>query len=61
MILYYFPGACSLADHIALIEAGLPHRLVGLAGDKRTDDGRDFLTINPKGYVPVLAGVRKCA
>jgi len=54
MILYYFPGACSLADHIALIEAGLPHRLVGLAGDKRTDDGRDFLTINPKGYVPAL-------
>lgn len=57
MILYQVPGACSLADHIALIEAGLPYELVGVVGSreqKRTSDGRDFLSVNPKGYVPVL-------
>jgi glutathione S-transferase len=54
VILYYAPGACSLADHIALIEAGLACRLVGITRDKRTDDGRDFLAINPRGYVPAL-------
>jgi len=57
VILYYVPGACSLADHIALIEARIAHKLVKLVfvdGIKRTDDGRDFLSINPKGYVPAL-------
>ena len=54
MILYYAPGGCSLADHIALIEAGLPYRLVRVNRDRRTDDGRDFSTINPKGYLPAL-------
>ena len=54
MILYYAPGGCSLADHIALIEAGLPYKLVKVGRDKRTEDGRDFMTINPKGYLPVL-------
>ncbi|PWC34315.1 glutathione S-transferase N-terminal domain-containing protein [Azospirillum sp. TSO35-2] len=54
MILYHHAGACSLADHIALIEAELPYRLVSVDRDKRTDDGRDFLAINPRGYVPAL-------
>ena len=54
MILYYAPGACSLADHIALIEAGLPYRLIRIDRSKRTDDGRDYLTVNPRGYVPAL-------
>lgn len=54
MILYYAPGACSLANHIALIEVGLPYKLVSVGRDKRTDDGRDFRTINPKGYTPAL-------
>jgi glutathione S-transferase len=55
MKLYYSPGACSLAPHIALREAGRNFDLerVDLA-THRTAGGRDFLEINPKGYVPAL-------
>lgn len=55
MKLYFSPGACSLSDHIALHEAGLTfeHEKVDLKA-KKTEDGEDFLTINPKGYVPAL-------
>jgi glutathione S-transferase len=55
MKLYYAPAACSLAPHIALSEAGVPHELVRV--DLRTHklpDGSDYYAINPKGYVPVL-------
>lgn len=54
MILYYAPGACSQASHIALIAAGLPHSLVKVDRGRRTEDGRDFNLINPKGYTPAL-------
>ena len=54
MNLYYAPGACSLADHIALIEAGIPYSLTSIDRAKRTEDGRDFLSVNPRGYVPAL-------
>ncbi|WP_414447865.1 glutathione S-transferase C-terminal domain-containing protein [Burkholderia sp. 22PA0099] len=54
MILYYAPGGCSQACHIALIEAGLPHRIVKTGRDRRTEDGQDFNLINPKGYTPAL-------
>jgi len=55
MILYYTPGACSLADHIALHEANLAFDRVKVdLKTHTTEDGRDFATINPKGYVPAL-------
>ena len=55
MKLYYMPGACSLSPHIVALEAGIPLQLVKVDGKtKRTEDGDDFLQINPKGYVPTL-------
>lgn len=54
MNLFYYPAACSLADHIALIETGLPYKLLSINHEKKTEDGRDFLSLNPKGYIPTL-------
>lgn len=55
MKLYYAPGACSLADHIALIEVGQGFEAEAVdIRSKRTFSGRDFREINPKGYVPAL-------
>jgi glutathione S-transferase len=54
MKLYYAPGACSLASHIALEELGMPYEAVKLdlaAGDQRKPE---YLALNPRGRVPTL-------
>ena len=55
MKLYYSPGACSLSPHIALHESGLKFEHV-LAPTKthQLEDGTDYYSINPLGYVPLL-------
>jgi glutathione S-transferase len=56
MKLYYVPGACSLAPHIIIREAGLDAALdrVTFGKERLTESGRNFYDINPQGAVPAL-------
>ena len=55
MKLYFSPGACSLAPHIALAEAGVPYVTEKVDLRKHAlADGTDYHAINAKGYVPLL-------
>jgi glutathione S-transferase len=55
MKLYYTPGACSLSPHIVLREAGVPVELERVdLSTKKTESGKDFTAVNPKGQVPAL-------
>jgi len=55
MKLYHSPGACSLSPHIVLHESGLPFEAVlASTKTKKLQDGTDYHSINPLGYVPVL-------
>jgi glutathione S-transferase len=54
MKLYYSPGACAMASHIALEEAGGPYELEKIdlrAGQQKTPE---YLRINPAGSTPAL-------
>lgn len=56
MKLYWSPGSCSLAVHIALRETGLPFAMEKVdIFSKRTEDGRDYRMVNPRGALPALA------
>ena len=55
MKLYYAPGVCSLASHIVAHEAGIDLKIEQVdTKAKRTETGRDYLEVTPKGYVPAL-------
>ncbi len=53
--LYYSPGACAIASHIGLEEAGADYEIEKIdlrAGQQRTPE---YLAINPAGVTPALA------
>ena len=52
MKLYTSPGACSMADHIALEWSGKPYTVVIVSREQRATP--DFKLLNPAGAVPVL-------
>lgn len=55
MDLYMSPLTCSLAAHVACLEAGLPITLRCVDRlSKRLDDGSDYRDVAPLGVVPVL-------
>ena len=55
MKLYYSPGACSLSVHITLHEAGMAFTPVKApTKTHKLEDGTDYYSINPLGYVPLL-------
>jgi glutathione S-transferase len=55
MKLLYSKGACSLGVRIVINELGIPSEYESVdLKTKKTETGKDFLTINPKGSVPVL-------
>jgi glutathione S-transferase len=55
MKLYYAPGACSLAAHIVADEADLRLQLEKVdLKSHTTENGQDYYSINPKGYVPAI-------
>jgi glutathione S-transferase len=55
MKLYYMTGASSMLPHIVLVEAGLSFDAIKVDEHTKTlQNGGDYLTVNPLGYVPAL-------
>jgi glutathione S-transferase len=52
--LYYAPGTCALASHIALEEAGANYEAIRLSFKTEDQKKPDYLKINPKARVPAL-------
>jgi glutathione S-transferase len=52
--LYYAPGTCALASHIALQEAGAAYATERLDFKSNQQNSTEYLAINPKGRVPSL-------
>jgi glutathione S-transferase len=52
--LYYAPGTCALASHIALQEAGAAYTAERLNFKSNQQNSPEYLAINPKGRVPAL-------
>lgn len=58
MRLFYVPGSCSLASHIALTEVGADFEAVRVDTSKGEQQSPEYLAINPKGRVPSLVTER---
>src|ERR1044071_9551142 len=56
--LYYAPGTCALASHIALEEAGARYEAVRLNFKSEDQKKPEYLKINPKARVPSLVTER---
>jgi glutathione S-transferase len=52
--LYYSPGACSMASHIGLEEAGANYESQLLKFAESEQKSANYLKINPRGKVPAL-------
>jgi glutathione S-transferase len=52
--LYYSPGSCALASHIALQEAGAAYTAERINFKSSQQTSPEYLAINPKGRVPAL-------
>ena len=52
--LYYSPGSCALASHLALEEAGATYVAERVDFKGNQQNSPDYLKINPKGRVPAL-------
>jgi glutathione S-transferase len=55
LTLYYAPGTCALATHLALEIAGAPYEAVRLDFKQQQQRTSEYLRVNPKGRVPALA------
>jgi len=56
--LFYSPGSCATASHIALEEAGAEYELELVKLGEQQQRTPEYLKINPKGRVPALATER---
>jgi glutathione S-transferase len=56
--LYFAPGTCALASHIALAEAGADYTVERINFRANQQNSPEYLAINPKGRVPALATER---
>lgn len=54
LTLYYAPGTCALASHLALEYSGAPYEAVRLDFKAQQQRTPEYLKINPKGRVPAL-------
>lgn len=52
--LYYTPGTCALASHIALEEAGVDYAAERIDFKTCQQTSPEYLAVNPKGRVPAL-------
>jgi len=58
LTLYYAPGTCALASHLALEYAGASYEAVRLDFKQQQQRSPEYLRVNPKGRVPALVTER---